>query len=428
MYLGLPNLGLHPSGGGPALSLNFLTESVDPRITYSGGAGGTRVNSAGTIVAATCPRFDYNPSTLASLGLLVEEQRTNLFLRSDDFANAAWSKAGSSITAAASAGPRGAATMSKLVESALNEQHRFRQTETTSAGATVAISFTAKKAERDFLILRVLDAASVGDVGAVWFNLNTGAVGSAAAGGAATLVAGSMQSWGNGVYRCTLIAKPNATMTSAVFDGFVSSADGVDTYLGNGTSGIYIDTAQFEVGAFPTSYIPTVAATVTRTADSAVMTGANFSSWYNQTAGSFAANFDVTTGGTGGVGAFAVGDPSLAFGAAETMYMDYNRSSTNVSFNVLDGGVAQASVVAGAAATTIIKVASAYGTNDFAVSLNGATAATDVAGTVPTPTQMSIGSLTAGWSGASNVLNGHIRSLSYYGRRFPNANLQSLST
>ena len=81
---------LEVSGGsGLALYLDFLTEYIDPRITYSGGANGTRVNSAGLIVASTTPRFDYDPVTLAPLGLLVEEARTNLLLRSSEFTNAA---------------------------------------------------------------------------------------------------------------------------------------------------------------------------------------------------------------------------------------------------------------------------------------------------------------------------------------------------
>ena len=70
------------SGLNPTLSLDFLTPVLDGRITASGGANGTRLNSSGLIVAATTPRFDYDPVTLACKGLLVEEARTNLFLNS----------------------------------------------------------------------------------------------------------------------------------------------------------------------------------------------------------------------------------------------------------------------------------------------------------------------------------------------------------
>jgi hypothetical protein len=49
-----------------------------------------------------------------------------------------------------------------------------------------------------------------------------------------------------------------------------------------------VSNAQLEVGAFATSYIPTTGAAATRSADVASITGANFSSWYNQSEGTFA--------------------------------------------------------------------------------------------------------------------------------------------
>ena len=104
------------------LSLNFLDGINDSRITYSGGANGTRVNSAGVIVAATAPRFDYNPVTLAAKGLLVEEARTNLLLRSEDLTNASWVDNGvpggtPTRTANTNTAPSGALTADTITDS-----------------------------------------------------------------------------------------------------------------------------------------------------------------------------------------------------------------------------------------------------------------------------------------------------------------------
>lgn len=69
----------------PRLALDFTTGVLDPRVTVSRTLNtATRTDASGLIqlVDADLPRFDYDPSTLAPLGLLVEEQRTNLFLNS----------------------------------------------------------------------------------------------------------------------------------------------------------------------------------------------------------------------------------------------------------------------------------------------------------------------------------------------------------
>lgn len=68
----------------PSLDLNFLSGVLDSRITFTRASVGTYFDGTGAIQTATSnvPRFDHNPTTLASLGLLIEETRTNLLLNS----------------------------------------------------------------------------------------------------------------------------------------------------------------------------------------------------------------------------------------------------------------------------------------------------------------------------------------------------------
>jgi hypothetical protein len=56
---------------------------------------------------------------------------------------------------------------------------------------------------------------------------------------------------------------------------------------------IYAAGAQMELGAFPTSYIPTTTAAVTRAGDFASVTGADLSSWYNPAEGTFGVEFQT---------------------------------------------------------------------------------------------------------------------------------------
>jgi hypothetical protein len=95
-----------------------------------------------------------------------------------------------------------------------------------------------------------------------------------------------------------------------------------ETYAGTNRQ-IYAWGAQVEAGAFATSYIPTVASQVTRSADSAVMTGTNFSSWYNASEGTFyceAATVDIVSN----KGIWSVGDASLAFANRTKIFMNLN--------------------------------------------------------------------------------------------------------
>ena len=54
----------------------------------------TRVNeqSLSEAVPADTPRFDHDPITLALKGLLLEEERRNVFIRSNELDDAAWTK------------------------------------------------------------------------------------------------------------------------------------------------------------------------------------------------------------------------------------------------------------------------------------------------------------------------------------------------
>jgi hypothetical protein len=109
-----------------------------------------------------------------------------------------------------------------------------------------------------------------------------------------------MVSYGNGWYRCIATATSDASATDAVYLGPARNmTDGYATYAGNASLGIYAWGVQQEAGAYATSYIPTLGASVTRVADAASKTG--ISSLIGQTEGtlfmefnSFAASYPLS--------------------------------------------------------------------------------------------------------------------------------------
>ena len=211
------------------------------------------------------PRFDFNPTTGESLGLLIEQSSTNLSLYSQSFDNAYWNKANATITTGADIAPDGTQTMQLFVPNngaTIGSGTNFSKSVTLSAGS-VALSIYAKAKELTTFVLQ--DGSGQGSQ----FNVSTGViVGNIGSG------IGSITPVGNGVYRCIVtIASANANPNYFFYP---------TTGTANGYNGIYIWQAQLEALAFATSPIPTTSAQVTRGSDNESMTGTNFSSWFNQ--------------------------------------------------------------------------------------------------------------------------------------------------
>jgi hypothetical protein len=253
-----------------ALDLNFArTKTLDPRITFTRASSGTYFDANGVMQTAgnNVARFDHDPATGESLGLLVEESRTNLLQRSQEFDNAFWAKIKGGtgldpvVTANAATAPDGTQTADQFV---------FDQ------GAGTALA--------DFSGLQ-----STGLVGAntyalsVWMRVPTGtaqiALRLAAPGGIFT-VCNVTTEWQRFVLVSTS-ADDSSTPFQLIIRGTWGTSQSVTAYFWG---------AQLEVGSFPTSHVKTEAAQVTRAADNAEMTGTNFSGWYNAAAGTLYAD------------------------------------------------------------------------------------------------------------------------------------------
>ena len=389
----------------PTLDLAFAaTKALDPRITFTRASTGTYVGSNGTLRTAGIneARFDHSPLTLESLGLLVEEARTNLLTFSEQFDNAAWSKFQATVSANTILAPDNTTTGDKLITNSGVAGNLFRANVLAAANYTQSIY--AKAGEWSWLFL---GAATAGNFGA-WFNLSNGTVGTQNSG-----YVGAITPAGNGWYRCSI----TFTATAASWNSIVFSTNNNGVLSnGDGTSGIYLWGAQLEAGAFPTSYIPTTSATATRAADVASITGTNFSSWYRQDEGTF---FCSTFAPKGNV-IYGTGDTF-----DNTQYVTTG-SSTNV--HIRSGGVTVAQLTALVFTTALTNIAHGYAANSFAAVSNGGAITTDTSGAVPlAQVRLKLGSSAWDTDGSNNI-NGTMRRLTYWPWRLSNATLQALTS
>jgi hypothetical protein len=255
---------LNTSAGATARHLRF----------YIWGAQLEQSTTVGEYIPTTstinsAPRFDHDPTTGESLGLLVEEQRTNLLLQSEDFSTT-WTTTNTTVSTNQVTAPDGATTADKIFETATTAEHNIRQDTASQVAGTYSASIFAKAGERD-----VIQFVSTGVLGGFRanFDLTNGVIGSVD-----SALNARITPFPNGWYRCSITATSTTTGTLRAQWNIVTSptAARVESYLGDVTKGLYLWGAQLEAGSFPTSYIPTTGATATRAADVASISGSNF--------------------------------------------------------------------------------------------------------------------------------------------------------
>tara|TARA_B100001063_G_scaffold243162_1_gene273201 strand:+ start:2121 stop:4796 length:2676 start_codon:yes stop_codon:yes gene_type:complete len=368
----------------PTLDLNFAaTKTLDRRITFTRDSLGTFIGEDGLLKYApnNVPRFDHDPTTGESLGLLIEESRTNLLTNSNapTGQNFNWNTVTTTDNVLT---PDGRLSTVRRLTSSGSNNFTYRMGSTTAGSANT--NYT----------------------GSVWIRTVSGTV---------TVTTDMNDQDGRTVSLSTDWVRFDSTATTPASGG--SAAYRFFDIYTNTTADLYVWGAQIEAGSFPTSYIPTNGSTVTRAQDTAKITGTNFTDFYNQEEGTLVAHYYST-----------VDDGYLAQLESVTTPGDDRIGFVNYAGYqgfVETGNSTQASLDNGTPTVGAVnKVAFAFKTNDFAVSLNSATPVTDTSGTMPTVGRMMIGSR---FNGVYDILKSSIRHLSYYPKRLPNSQLQSLT-
>jgi hypothetical protein len=297
----------------------------------------------------------------------LEKQSTNLILWSEQFDNTgAWTTAGSTVTANNTTSPDGTQNADLLTFN-VTAYPSIYQAVTTTNGATYTASIYAKKGNQNFLGLEIRGASSATDT---VFNLNTGVVVSGT---------GTIENVGNGWYRCSITKVANSTSTLLIIGRGDTAVSG-DT--------LYLYGCQLEASSYSTSYVPTLASSVTRLADAAFKTG--ISSLFGANAGTIyfeTIYYPETNIGGGERFVYAQEDTSAGF---IRLWQDLVGGNQQFRMLVNDGGTQQvnASVNVSTFLSTTqpsaIKWAMAYEANRFVTYINGVQRMIDTSGTAPT--------------------------------------------
>ena len=419
----------------PTLDLDFAnSKTLDPRITFTRSSGGSYVGADGLIKYAGVnePRFDHNPVTGESLGLLIEEARTNLILNSTTLSSHWTSFYATRTLTSETTSPDGTFNAYKIIgnsgstlRQSLNS-HTFTMNANTSYTISVFLKGTASRR-----------------YATLWFD-NTETGNSPVEGpyyGATSfidLLTGTssnpsitkMIPYGNGWYRCYVTATVGASnLTNVLLQVSIGNPNNfLDTgtpniykNVGDGSSGIYYWGPQLEAGAFPTSYIPTKASTVTRSADNASMTGTKFSSWYNSSEGTIFMSGIVPQG----LSSFPI-EFTLSDGTNSNRIGSY--IFTNGFYVTIRNSNSQIGEDMRPTFTPVVsssyKKITSYSRNEYATTVNANTITKKFNAPIPNINSLNIGSAVVG----TIRYNSTISRLTYYPIQLTNQQLINLSS
>jgi hypothetical protein len=319
------------------------------------------------------PRLDYLGSTCPRL--LLEPQRTNSAQYSEQLDNAWWTKNNQSVTANNTTAPDGYSSADLVIPAAGTADHYIlSSTVNSTASEVVTLSLFIKKKDNDYFYFGTGGASAFG---AVVYRFSTNTFTVSGLGATAT-------NYGNGWIRLTITGTTGATDLRMLFTP--TDATGSRTFNANGTDGTWVWGCQVEVGAYATSYIPTLGASVTRVADAASKTSA--SALIGQTEGTIFWEFQLETPvATGHESIINIDGGSFS----NTIYI-LKGGNGSITAEMYVGGVLQAAFSISSQPAGTYKAAIGYANNNTAFFINGVqVGTTDTSCSVPTTSRIQLG-------------------------------------
>lgn len=354
-----PKLALIPSGYKSGKVYSILPNDASGDFDFDRASEGTRVRKDGLIEEVTndLPRLDWYNSNCPSL--LLEPQRTNLQVRSEEFDNVTWTKTRATITANDTISPNGELTADKLTGDGTGISYVLDGISLTN-GVTYTISIFVKP----IISISSFAINVFGGVGTAYFNLTDKSIDTPTG----DFTSSKIEDYGNGWLRCS------GTLTLSSATGSKNIGYGLIDYDGDQ---FYLWGAQVEQGSYPTSYIKTQASTVTRLKDECLNGGD--SDLFDITEGSWFLDivpYEITT---------PAKEITLSDGTNSNRFLlQFQTTNTTVRLVVVSGGSIGVSLFEPITINTRNKILVTFKENEFKIYINGTLEGTDTSGNVPT--------------------------------------------
>lgn len=375
---------------------------------HTGANVATYHNSSGYIQMATAntARFDYDPTTLLPRGLLIEQVSGNTVRYSEDLSQGAWTKTGCAAALdVAVVNPYGTTGAYKITEDGATSEHGININ--ANAGGTSqswASAFVKVVGGTRNVIISAWNSTS-GHFYSAIFNPTTGAFVSGTGHTNYTAV-----QYPNGWWRFMVKGAAPSVKSDFVYVRMASGSTA--SYAGDSTSALYVWGVAREDKEIPSSYIPNNSGTVTATRQADVVTNsaantATFASWFNGTEGVNAIAFEPWLVGNTANRAGVSFDDTTANEQIKMYFGD--NASDSLAVDIIDGGANQFdSDIFSYTTGGKQYISASYKLNDCVSAGNESLGTLDTTATLPTVTQMRVGSSQAG-----EPLNGWVRAIAY---------------
>jgi hypothetical protein len=400
-------------GDGSTLNLDFTGGSLDPRVVLTRSANtATYINSSGyvTTAAQDVARFDYDPTTLAAKGLLIEGQAINIALYSQSINSSISHLVGSGTTLTQNTtevlDPANGNTATKI---ALTASTYCSRAQIVAVSGSTQYTFSYYIRGTPSNQCRIYSYAGF---------------------------SGDLVTLTNHTYTTNSWTRVTTTFTTN------AATTGIYVYICSRTAAaspaevIYVWGAQLETGTAASSYIPTTTAQVTRNPDLALMTTTNFSSWFTGgTTGTFFVDFHGGVRGITSTVRSVISTDDIA-----TKHLHLQQVSAAGALRVGDRNASPNYVTTGNSLTSGARTKGAFSfaypgtgtTSTVNLSLNGGTVATSSALLFSVaPTWLVLGGTSTDGSTLTDlttVLNGSIRQIKYYPTALTSAQLIAMTT